>query len=211
MSYQILGKTGQMNMSRPGCLLGFALIWLGFSSIFLVIGLTSQAGIFFLLFSLLFVGIGVALLIFSLLSYFARYKVGQPDFRLTQTTLRVGDPFNFTFSHTFPRSVEISEMRTELVFRERATYQQGTDTTTVTHDHIVQSFKEPGRKFQAGQILAKAYELRIPPEAMHTLKVRRNELTWLLKFEAEIPKLPNFVEEFELTVLPEMSQQESDG
>ncbi len=206
MTYQVLGKTGSFSSSRPGCLLGFALFWIAFSSIFVIIGLFSEAGIVFTLFGLGFVAIGVALLIYALMAYYTRYKVGQPTFNLSQTTLRVGDRFHFSVSHTFPRSVDITTIRTKLIFRERATYQQGTDTRTVTHDHVIQSYDEPGGLFRAGQLFAKAYELQIPPEAMHTLKVRRNELTWLLTFAAEIPKMPDFLEEFELLVLPEMSQ-----
>lgn len=204
MSYQILGKSGQMNTSRPGCLLGFALFWTGFSSIFVFIGLTTDAGIVFTLFGLLFVAIGLAMLLYALMAYFTRFKVGKPNFVLSQTTLRVGDHLAFSVSHTFPRSVEITRMRADLIFREKATYQQGTDTTTVTHNHLIQSFEEPGRQFQGGQLFSQSYDFLIPPDSMHTLKVRRNELTWHLKFEAEIPKLPNFIEEFELNVVPEI-------
>ena len=206
-----IGKSGQISTQRPGCLVGFSLFWIAFSGIFVVIGLTAGAGFFFTAFGLVFVGIGVVLLIYALMSYFARYKVGQPEFRLSQTELRVGDSFAFSFTHTFPRSVQITEMETQLIFRERATYQQGTDTKTVTHEHIIQTFSEPGRQFQAGHLIAKGYQLQIPRTAMHTLKVRRNELTWMVKFTAKIPSLPDFVEEFELNVSPEITRQVSDG
>lgn len=205
MSYQILGKSGQMSASRPGCLLGFALFWISFSSIFVFIGLTTEAGIIFTLVGLLFVAAGLAMLLYALMAYFTRYKVGKPNFVLSQTTLRVGDQLAFSVSHTFPRSVAIDRICTNLIFREKATYQQGTDTKTVTHDHIITSVEEPGRQFQAGQIFSQSYNFLIPPDSMHTLKVRRNELTWHLKFEAEISKLPNFIEEFELNVVPEIT------
>lgn len=206
MTYHVLGKTGSFNSSRPGCTLGFALFWLVFSAIFVVIGLTTGGNFIFMLVSLVFVAVGLGFLAYALLTYYSRYRVGRPDFRLSQTTLRVGDSFSFSISHTFPREMEITSMSTKLIFRERATYQQGTDTRTVTHEHVVKSYEEPGGQFRAGQLYAKAYELQVPPEAMHSLKVRRNELTWVLKFEAVIPKLPNFLEEFELTVLPEMAR-----
>ncbi|MCB8983864.1 MAG: hypothetical protein H6659_08575 [Ardenticatenaceae bacterium] len=206
MTYRIMGKTGSLNASRPGCFLGFALFWIAFSSIFVIIGLTTKAGLAFTIFGFAFVGIGLALLVYALLAYYARFRVGQPNFTLSQTTLRVGDRFTFSISHTFPRSVLITDIHTDLIFRERATYQQGTDTKTVTYDHVIKSYEEPGGQFRAGQLFAKSYQLQIPPEAMHTLKVRRNELTWLLKFQAGIPKMPDYLEEFELIVLPEISQ-----
>ncbi len=40
---------------------------------------------------------------------------------------------------------------------------------------------------------------------MHTLDVWRNKLKWIVKFELAIPNLPNVIEEYELTVLPELA------
>ncbi|MCZ7668861.1 MAG: hypothetical protein M5U34_17500 [Chloroflexi bacterium] len=138
------------------------------------------------------------------MAYYARFKVGRPEFVLPPAELAVGETFDFSFHHTFKRPVTINWIKTQLILRETATYQRGTDTTTVTHNHIIEEYEEPGADFRSGHLLHKAYSLQIPADSIHTVKVRRNALQWLLKFEADISSLPNFVEEFELTVLPKM-------
>ncbi len=203
MSYNEPKKTGQSTTMTSGCLLFFGLFWLAFSSMFLLIGL-GDGGIPFVAFSLLFIAVGLGITGYALMLFWTRFKVGKPTYHISHNTLRVGESFTFQFSHRFPRQVQIQQIRTSLIFRERATYQQGTDTRTVTQDHVIANRVESGGNFQAGQLVGQSYEFTIPRDAMHTVKVRRNELTWLAKFEAEIPGLPNFVEEFELNVLPEM-------
>lgn len=197
-------KSGPVTVRTHGCLLGFGLFWTAFSLFFLFLMLGNEPNVFGVLFISLFILIGLGMTGFGLMSYYTRFKVGKPEFVLSQTELRVGEEFNFSFQHTFPRSVHINWMKTRLIFRETATYQQGTDTTTVTHDHVMDEYEEPGADFKAGHMIGKAYSFQIPPDAMHTLKVKRNNLQWFLYFEADISSLPNFVEQFELTVLPEM-------
>lgn len=205
MNRTTTGKSQQLNTYHPGCLILFALFWIAFSSLFFLIGLITDAGILFILFGLFFVGIGVVMLIYAIMSLFSRYKIGKPEFYLSATTLKIGQRFDFSANHTFPRRVTIEQIRTSLIFREEATYQQGTDTKTVTHDHIIATHEEPGGHFQPGHLLNLAYQFEIPQDGMHSLKVRRNELIWLLKVEMKIPKLPDFVEELPLTVLPEIT------
>lgn len=199
-------KIKAFDNNHPGCLLVFGIFWTLFSAFFLWLSL-DDGGICFGLFSVVFVLIGIAIIISALMVMFTHFKVGKPDFQFSRTTLKVGEPFTFSYSHTFPRSVTIGTITTHLIFREKATYQQGTDTKTVTHDHIILTRERPGGQFQAGHTIHHSYDLQIPPDAMHTLKVRRNELTWLVKFEANIANLPNYVKEFELTVLPEIARE----
>jgi hypothetical protein len=46
---------------------------------------------------------------------------------------------------------------------------------------------------------------------MHTLVVERNKLQWFIRLEAGISNLPNYVEEYELTVLPEHLMEPFNG
>jgi hypothetical protein len=207
MAFRSVEKSKTTTNSHPGCLLGFAVVWTMFSAFFIFLGL-SESDLWFVLCGGLFVLVGLGMISYALLLMVTQYKIGTPDFHLSQTTLKVGESFSFNFSHTFPRAVTIGEIRTQLIFREKATYQQGTDTKTVTHDYIIATREVPGGQFSAGNVLNQNYTLQIPPDGMHTLKVRRNELTWLVKFEASIANLPNYVKEFELAVLPEIARKE---
>jgi hypothetical protein len=194
----------QLNTNHPGCLMGFAVAWTLFSCGMAAIMLTNEPNVFGILFISLFIIIGLGLMAYAGMTYYTRFKVGKPDFLLSHTEARLGEKIDFSFTHTFRSNIKFNWMKTQLIFRETATYQRGTDTTTVTKNHIMDEYEEPGFDFQGGQILSKAYSFHIPEDGMHTLKVRRNALEWFIKFEADISSLPNFVEEFELVVLPEI-------
>jgi hypothetical protein len=53
--------------------------------------------------------------------------------------------------------------------------------------------------------------MQIPPDGMHSLAVRRNTLEWVVRLRATIPRLPDFIEEIQLNVLPELAVGEDDG
>ena len=120
-------KSDQATGSTHGCLLGFGLLWTAFSLFFLFMMVINEPDIWGILFISLFILIGLGMTGFGLMSYYTSFKVGKPNFVLTQTELRPGEEFGFSFQHTFPRSIHINWMKTQLIFRETATYQRGTE------------------------------------------------------------------------------------
>ncbi|MCP5096728.1 MAG: hypothetical protein GY943_14340 [Chloroflexi bacterium] len=192
-------KTSTMG---PGCLIWFGLFWTGFSLIFVVFGFAdgSWGGA---IIGGLFALVGLGLTIYGGLGWFARYRLGKPTITFSNSTLRVGETFSVTYDHTIKSATQIDTFTAQLLFREIATYQQGTNTRTVTHNHEIEAEELPGGRFQSGHFLNETFQWQIPADGMHTLDVRRNKLKWIVKFELSIPKLPNVVEEYELTVLPE--------
>lgn len=194
---------GSSSINSPGCLLGFGAVWTTFSLAMAALMLSSDSGLFGILFISLFVIIGLAIMVFAGMTYYTRFKVGKPNFSLSHTEARLGDEINFSFTHTFRSNVNINWIKTQLILRETATYQRGTDTTTVVENNIIDEREEAGFNYQGGQMLSNAYTFTIPEDGIHTLKVRRNALQWFIKFEADISSMPNFVEEFEILVLPE--------
>ena len=139
---------------------------------------------------------------------YAHSRLGKPDIFLSKEELRVGESFSVQFSHTFAREITLEELKIQLVYREIATYQQGTDTRTVTYEDVIEEYELPAGNYRAGQMIAENYTMRIPPEGMHTLRVRRNQIQWLVRVKAGIPKLPDYIETFELTVIPELAREE---
>lgn len=196
-------KSNQINTNKPGCLLGFGVAWTAFSCGMAALMFTNEPNIGGILFISLFILVGIGLMIYAGMTYYTRFKVGKPEFVLSHREARLGEKIDFSFTHTLRSDVKMNWMKTQLILRETATYQRGTDTTTVTHNNIIDEYEEPGFDFRGGQMLSKAYSFTIPEDGMHTLKVRRNALEWFIKFEADIPSLPNFVEEFEIIVHPE--------
>lgn len=198
-----MNRDSSINLAqRPGCQVLAALAWIAFSSLFVVIGMRQEARPF-AIFGAVFAALGLAFLAYALLALLTRARIGRPELTISQLQPRVGETMTVTLVNTFARSVTVDELLIQLIFRETAIYQQGTDTRTVTHEAIVAEVRRPGRPYQAGHILAETHDFQIPPDGMHTLNVRRNRLEWFLRVRMSVPRLPDFVEQRELVVPPE--------
>jgi len=161
------------------------------------------------LFVALFMLPGILVLGYAAIKYYSRARIGKPEIHISNMNLRVGEPFTVDLMHTFKHSVQIDQLEVQLIFKETATYQQGTDTRTVTHEDVYDNYELPSGQYQSGQFIQESYSMQIPADAMHTLKVRRNQLQWFVRLRASIPKLPDYVDAYELTVLPEIAPDSS--
>lgn len=182
-------------------LLIFGVIWLAFSLIFLMLAISDESGggIFFLS---IFVLIGAGLTLYGLWLAIMRLRVGKPAVTFSNTTLHVGEPFTIHYEHTLRSGLTVEQLVFELIFREIATYQQGTDTRTVTQNHVMDAYERPGGQFNAGHTLLENVSLTIPADAMHTLDVRRNKLRWIVKMTLTLSDMPDYVDEYEVIVTP---------
>ena len=133
----------------------------------------------------------------------ARAKVGKPTVTLP-TTLRVGEKFDLQYHHTFNQQITCEQFSLQLVFEEQATYSQGSNTRTVTHEQVIAETGFPARIFQPGDMIADSLAWQIPREAMHTVKAPRNVLRWVVRLKLVIPKSPDYQDEYEINVLPEI-------
>lgn len=139
---------------------------------------------------------------------YSHSRLGKPDILISKDELRVGESFSVQFAHTFANDITLEELKIQLVYRETATYQQGTNTRTVTYEDIIEEYELPAGDYRAGHMVAENYDMRIPPDGMHTLRVKRNQIQWFVRVKAGIPKLPDYIETFELTVIPELAHEE---
>ncbi len=165
------------------------------------------------IFPILFFCVPTALLVGGGLVWFgirkySHSRLGKPDILISKDELRVGESFSVQFAHTFANDITLEELVVQLVYRETATYQQGTNTRTVTYEDVIEEYELPAGDYRAGYMMAENYTMRIPPDGMHTLRVRRNRIQWFVRVKAGIPKLPDYVETFELTVIPELAHEE---
>ncbi len=135
----------------------------------------------------------------------SRAKVGKPTVTLP-TTLRLGEKFEVPYYHTFNQQISCEQFSIQLIFEERATYSQGSDTRTVTHEQVIAESILPARIFQPGDMIADSLAWQIPRDAMHTVKAPRNVLRWLVRLKFVIPKSPDYVDEYEINVLPEIAR-----
>ncbi len=149
--------------------------------------------------------IGLYMLVKAGLISYSRSRMGVPDIILSKERIAVGEEFTCNFHHTFQNNITIENIIIRFIYKETATYQQGTDTRTVIHEEIEQEFEMPGGDFRPGHMISDVFTLQVPPDGMHTLKVRRNQIQWFIRVEAVIPRLSDFVEEIEVIVLPELA------
>lgn len=216
---QKLQQSPGLNLAR-GCFIAFAVIWTGFSCVFLLAGLSAVVVAFgasesagpvwlsflFPLVALLFVAIGIGLFVFAVRPLIAAARVNKPEIALSNATPRVGEELTLTYRQTFKRATDVASIALQLIFRESATYQRGTDSVTVTDDKVIQQFDYPGRRYEAGELFNVRRNVMIPDDAMHSFAATHNKLLWLIRAQIKMQGWPDFVEEYALTVLPEMAR-----
>jgi hypothetical protein len=178
----------------------FSIVWIGFSTLFTVLAWSDPCA---RMMGMAFVAIGFAILLFTFWRRFAVFKVGKPELSLSKMILRLGDAVSVSYDQTFNRVSDVQHINVDLVFRESATYTRGTDTTTDTHEKIIDTYESPGRLFQAGETFQQDYTFTIPADAMHTFLAEHNKLQWFIRLWINVTGWPDLREEFEIQVLPE--------
>ncbi len=185
-----------------GCILGFALFWLGFSVLWTVLAWKSGAGTG-ALFGLPFIIIGIAMIVGAFWRTIARVKIAPPSIHVSKERVRIGENFTVTYEQSFRMPSEVLDSKVELVFRESATYQQGTDTRTDRHEEVIDFFESPVKRFEGGEKSHVSGTFKIPRDAMHTFNQPKNKLQWFVRVDVDVQGWPDMREEFEIQVLPE--------
>ncbi len=185
----------------------FAIFWLGFSLVWEGVAIAAWlggGGLFFMaLFGLPFVAIGIVLLIVALKPLIVGLKLAPPEISLSADAVRVGEELRFTYRQAFKKPVAVTRIAIVFLFRESATYRQGTDTHTATHEEVIDAAELGGQSFPAGAVFTDERPLRIPPDAMHSFSASHNRLQWFVRLHVEISGWPDIKEEYEVRVLPE--------
>ncbi len=187
-----------------GCILLFALFWLGFSLLWTFLAWRGSGGLGWL-FGVPFIAIGLLLFAGSLWRTFAALKVAPPQISMSKTDLRPGESFSVVYVQRFRLPTMLQDCRIELGFRESATYTQGTDTRTDTHEKIEGFFEGPVGQFEAGAEVRRDGALQIPVDAMHSFEAEHNKLQWFVRVHVDVQEWPDMIELFDLNVLPERS------
>lgn len=181
--------------------IGFVFLWLLVGGVFLAIGFVLDFWIFLLVGGVAFV-IGWISLALYLFSYLSQQRVGVPILLYEERPFQIGEAVSVQVDLDPARTIDINGMKLALIFHERATYDQGTDTVTVTKDHVVDERSWPARRLRPGELFSEEVTLQIPADGMHSFEVRRNALLWLLQFSVDVPRLPDVQVTETLTVAP---------
>jgi hypothetical protein len=196
-----LSWSGQVNPLFVG--LGFLVV-----SLWLVVGGGFQLGPASpSMTAVLFTAVGLGLIAWGLRPVVARMRVGAADVSISSTPLRVGEEFSVSHRQEWKRAADVNRVLFQLVLRETVRYTVGTETETDTHDNVVQQVESPARHFGPGEMINDRHTFRIPETGMHTFTPSGdNRIEWLVKVCIEMPRWPDFTQEYEITVLPELAR-----
>lgn len=205
-----------------GCLSLTGLIGLFFGGVMLWNGIQRESGAGILI-GALFILFTVPWPIYFALVKRARSRLGEPEITLDKETLRVGESLSVDYAHNFSQNVSINRLLVQLILRERVTYRshdyrsygsrsyrsrtKRTTKHTRIHDHVIQEIEEPGGSFLPGQSLHRCFNLRVPPESMHSFSVPNNQLKWLVRIKFELPRQPDALITLPIQVLPEVASE----
>lgn len=184
-----------------GCIFLFASFWIAFSLLWTFLAWRGGGG-WTWLFGVPFIAIGLLMLAGGLWRTVASLKVAPPQVSVSKTELRPGERFSVVYLQRFRLPAMLQDCRIELLFRESATYRQGTDTRTDTHEKVYDFFDGPAGQFEAGAEARRDGTLQVPADAMHSFEASNNKLEWFVRVHVDVQEWPDMVELYDLTVLP---------
>jgi hypothetical protein len=150
----------------------------------------------------LFLVIGLIIIGASVIPWIAELRMGKPEISISSGSVRVGDGFSVNFSQTFKKQADVKGIRMALVKQERATYSDGSNFTTVTHEETAAEVAFPARVYEAGELLTFSRGMQIPHDGMHTFHAKYNAIAWLLQVKVDIAGWPDYRQDLEIQVLP---------
>jgi hypothetical protein len=194
-------KPSASEKSGRGCLMLFALFWLGFSLIWTYMAWRGGGGAM-ALFGVPFILIGLFLILGAMWRNIAGVKIAPPVLSVSNPSPSLGETIRVKWELRFRTKTMLQDGRVELLFRESASYTQGTDRRTDTHESVEEFYELDIGEMEAGKELHGQHEFIIPADGMHTFKAENNRLEWFLRVRLNAMEWPDLADEFELNVQP---------
>ena len=155
--------------------------------------------------------IGGIFLLLAIRSSLGSYKAPKADVFVSNNPLMLGDEFTVNYQQAFRGSATLNSIRYDFIFRESATYTQGTDTYTVHHDVVMNTYELPAQRLSGGDPLQTQFTFQVPPTAMHSFHADDNKLRWIIRAKIDIEGWADYENEYEVTVLPLKRELVSQG
>ncbi len=133
--------------------------------------------------------------------------LGIPQTLMSTVVLKRGDELQIHYIQPIKRNVTLKSMAFSLVLQESATYDQGSSTVTVKHDHVIQQevFMDVAITPDTG--IDQQMTFIVPDDAMHTFEVTRNSLQWYVRVNLDIPNFPDYHKDYKVKVLAEVNDE----
>ena len=157
------------------------------------------------LFMIPFVLAGFGLILFVFYNLLALLNP-RPTLVVNSANIPLGEELTVNWSFS-GRPGSIRNFKISLKGIEKATYQRGTKTTTdkATFAHI-----EVVETTEMFDMEAGSAKITIPADSMHSFDASNNKIVWTLEVRGEIPWWPDVSASFPITVLPMLSNDESE-
>ena len=133
--------------------------------------------------------------------------VGVPQTLMSTVVLKRGDELEIHYRQAIKRNVTLKSMAFSLVLQESATYDQGSSTVTVTHDHVIAQDLDEVVVISSETGIDRKLTFTIPDDAMHTFEAYRNSLQWYVKVNFDIPNFPDYKKDYKIKVLAEVNDE----
>lgn len=184
----------------------FAVVWNGIIwAIIIVVTLGDHDDESIIIYTVLgaFALVGLMIIFGVLKVMLARAKLHPGTATASIQPVCLGEDLTIEFSQQPKSTVDVTCVSMRLLCRESATYRQGTNTYTKTHDIHTDERDVLGP--QAGDsfsTLEGAESFSISPEGMHSFEASHNQVTWMIETKTELAGWPDYTQYFELEIAP---------
>jgi hypothetical protein len=191
-----------------------AAFWNGIVSVFVSEAISSwrdgSPEIFLSLFVIPFVLVGLFLIWAAVSNFLVWLGIGETRLELDSWPLTLGKTHGFRFAQQGRMFLE--ELKVDLVCQEKATYGQGTDSVTKTHELHRQTLLDlRGVSIDHWRAFESSGKFELPEAAMHSFKAGHNEIDWALEVNGSVARWPDFKTRFPLLVMPGEASGNRDG
>jgi hypothetical protein len=151
------------------------------------------------------IGLGLlALLVWSLLQAIYDMRAGTTVVEISMHPLEPGKPCKLFFSSQ--GQSELPPMVVRLVCEEQVKYGTGEDTGSESKRvRELEVYHGDGLPSVAGLPVETTFEFEVPADAMHSLELKNNKISWRLEMEGGPGDPPRFHREFAIVVNPPRS------
>jgi len=132
---------------------------------------------------------------------------GIPQTLMSSVILKRGDALQIHYIQPIKRNVTLKSMAFSLVLQESATYDQGSSTVTVTHDHVIDQRLDSDVAISSDTGIDHQLTFTIPDDAMHSFEAYRNTLEWYVKVKLDIANFPDYQKDYKIKVLAEVNDE----
>ena len=141
--------------------------------------------------------------------FLASRRLAPPAVTVTVQPLYLGESFRAHVVQRVRKKVDVNSVTVKLICCEWVQYQQGTSTTTETHEVLSVETELPvSGPIHPPDSIEGDIEFTIPEDAMHSFSAADNRIDWLLRVHTDVANWPDYKSDISLNVAAAYAPQE---